>query len=46
MLKTRLKLLQKVIQETAEAHGDLIGNKNANKITKVSMSAPLKIGLK
>ena len=46
MLKTRLKLLQRVIQKTAEATGDLIGNKNADKITKVSMSTPLKIGLK
>ena len=39
MLKTRLKLLQKVIQKTAEATGDLIGNKNADKITKVSKNA-------
>ena len=39
MLKTRLKLLQKVFQKTAEATGDLIGNKNADKITKVSKNA-------
>ena len=39
MLKTRLKLLQRVIQKTAEATGDLIGNKNADKITKVSKNA-------
>ena len=39
MLKARLKLLQKVIQKTAEATGDLIGNKNADKITKVSKNA-------
>ena len=28
-------------QKTAEATGDLIGNKIANKITKVSRSSPL-----
>ena len=36
-----LKLLQKkVIQKTAEATGDLIGNKIANIITKFSGSSP------
>ena len=36
----RLKLLQnKQIKKTAEVTGDLIGNKNANKITKVSQNA-------
>ena len=34
-LKTTSK---KVIQKTAEATGDLIGNKNANRITKTSRS--------
>ena len=35
-----LKLLQKkVIQKTAEAVGYLIGNKIANKITKISKTA-------
>ena len=29
-----------VIQKTAEATGDLIGNKSADKITKVSKTAP------
>ena len=30
----------KAIQKTAEAMGDLIGNKTADKITKVSKSSP------
>ena len=35
-----LKLLQKgAIQKTAEATGDFIGNKIANKITKVSKNS-------
>ena len=35
------KLLEKkVIQKIAEATGDLIGNKIANSITKVSRSSP------
>ena len=33
-------------QKAVEGTGDLTGNKNANKITKVSRSTPLKIGLK
>ena len=36
-LKTTSK---KVIQKTAEAAGDLIGNKITNRITKVSRSSP------
>ena len=36
-LKTSSK---RVIQKTAEATGDLIGNKNDNKITKVSRRSP------
>ena len=36
-LKTSSK---RVIQKTAEATGDLIGNKIASKITKVSRSSP------
>ena len=31
---------KRVIQKTAEATGDLIGNKIANRITKVSKSLP------
>ena len=37
LLQMQLKLLQKkTIQETAEATGDFVGNKIANRITKVS----------
>ena len=35
-----LKLLNKAIQKTAEAIGDLISNKIANNIRKVSKSSP------
>ena len=36
-----LKLLQiKAIQKTAESTGDLIGNKTADRITKVSKTSP------
>ena len=35
-----LKLLQKSNSKTAEATGDLIGNKIADKITKVSRGSP------
>ena len=39
-----LKTTSKIpIQKTAEATGDLIGNKIADKVTKVSMKVPLKI---
>ena len=31
---------KRAIQKTAEATSDLIGNKNADKITKVSISSP------
>ena len=31
---------ERAIQKTAEATGDLIGNKNANRITKVSKTSP------
>ena len=37
LLQMQLKLLQKkTIQETAETTGDFVGNKIANRITKVS----------
>ena len=31
---------ERAIQKTAEATGDLIGNKNADRITKVSKTSP------
>ena len=40
LLQMHLKLLQKSNSETAEATGDLIGNKIADKITKVSRGSP------
>ena len=32
--------MQKAIQKTAETNGDLIGNKIADKITRVSITSP------
>ena len=44
LLQKHLKLRQKkVIQKTAETTGDLIGNKIAKRITKISKSSPQKI---
>ena len=41
LLQMHLKLFQKnVIQQTAEATGDLIGNKIHNRITKILKSSP------
>ena len=44
LLQKHLKLRQKkVTQKTAETTGDLIGNKIAKRITKISKSSPQKI---
>ena len=41
LLQMHLKLLQnKQFKKTAEATGDLIGNKIADKITRVSKTSP------
>ena len=39
LLQIHLKLLQKESQKTPEVTGDLIGNKNSDKITKVSKTS-------
>ena len=38
-----LKLLKKAIQKTAEATGDIVGNKIADKITRIKKSKNQKI---
>ena len=40
-----LNLFKKLIQETAQATGDLIGNKNTNSIAKVTKSEKIKINM-